>query len=680
MENIKNNPFLKVRKNKYDAIPFDKIKTEDFMPSIEYGLEKAQQNIEKIKQVIDEPTFENCILPFETSSEFLDEVTSTYFNLYSSESDAEFKKLAQKISPMLAEYKSKILMDEILFGKVKKVYDNRKSLNLNDEQIKLVEETYKSFVRNGALLEPDKKKKLEELDKELSKLGPQFSQNVLNATNAFELHIADEKKLSGLPDIAKEAAAYTAKQKGKDSGWVFTLQYPSVMPVLNYADDRELRKKITKKYNSRAFGDKFDNQDILKKIAILRQERAELLGYKTHAEYTLQERMAEKVETVEDFFERIFSVAMPAAKKEISEVKAHAKELDSLNNIYGWDAQYYSEKLKKKKFDFDEEELRPYFKMENVIEGIFTVANKLYGLKFNQINDVPAYHSDVKVYEVTDDSDTFVGLLYLDLFPRETKQGGAWMTTFRSQGYYKGKVRRPHVSIVANLTPSTDKTPSLLRLGEVTTIFHEFGHSLHSLLSDCTYCSLSGTNVYWDFVELPSQIMENWVKEKEALDLFAFHYETGKKMPDELIQKVKKAETFNKGMMNIRQLSFGLLDMAWHSHDPRTVEDVEAFEDRAIEKIRLLPKTKGTNTSCGFVHIFHGGYSSGYYSYKWAEVLEADAFELFKEKGIFNKEIANSFWKNILARGNTVHPMELYIKFRGQKPDPDAMLKRDGLL
>ena len=672
------NPFFQSYDTLFDTIPFDKLKVEHFMPAIEQGLKIARENIKTIKDKPASPDFDNTILALQTSGELLDEVTTVYFNLYSAESNDEFKALAQKISPMLAEFQSQVLTDSELFKKVEKVYKEQK--DLNTEQKRLVEHYYKQFVRNGANLSPEKKKKLEEIDKELSTLSPQFSQNLLKSINAFELHITDEKDLEGLPEGAKEAAAFAAKKKGKEEGWLFNLQIPSVLPIYKYAKNRKLREKMNRAYGARAYKDDFDNREILKKIAQLRHERAELLGYKTHAQYVLEERMAETPETVQEFLERVYSVAFPAAKKEIEEIQKLAKDTDALEDFQTWDSAYYSEKLKKIRYNYDEEELRPYFKVENVIDGLFKVAAKLYNITFKELKDIPVYHNEVKVFELDDKDGSHLGLLYMDLFPRETKRNGAWMTNFKTQGMAHGKIRRPHVGIVANLTPSTDKKPSLLELSEVQTLFHEFGHALHGLLSDCTYQTLASPNVYWDFVELPSQIMENWTLEKEALDMFAINYKTGEKMPDDLIKKVKKAQNFNKGMANIRQISLGFLDMAWHAQDPRTIEDIAAFEDEIFEKTRLLPKVDGTNQSCSFGHIFAGGYSSGYYSYKWAEVLEADSFELFKEKGIFNQEIADSFRKNILAKGNTAHPMELYVKFRGREPDPDAMLKRDGLL
>jgi len=678
MKNSDMNPFFQSYDTPFDTIPFDKIKIEHFMPAIEEGLKIARENVKAIKDDPASPDFDNTILAMQTSGELLDEVTTVYFNLYSAESNDEFKALAQKISPMLAEFQTQVLTDSDLFKKVEKVYKNQESLNA--EQKRLVEHYYKQFVRNGANLPPEKKKKLEEIDKELSTLSPKFSQNLLKSTNAFELYITDEKDLEGLPEGAKEAAAYAAKKKGKDEGWLFNLQIPSVLPIFKYAKNRKLREKMNRAYGARAFNDEFDNREILKRIVQLRQERAELLGYKTHAQYVLEERMAETPETVEGFLERVYSVAFPAAKKEVDEIQKLAKKADDIEDFQTWDSAYYSEKLKKLKYNYDEEELRPYFKVEYVIQGLFKVAEKLYNITFKELKGIPVYHEEVKVFELDDKDGSHLGLLYLDLFPRETKRSGAWMTTFKTQGLAHGEIRRPHVGIVANLTPSTDKKPSLLELSEVQTLFHEFGHALHGLLSDCTYQTLASPNVYWDFVELPSQIMENWALEKEALDMFAKNYKTGEKMPDELIQKVKKAENYNKGIANIRQLTFGFLDMAWHAQDPRNIEDVVAFEEKVIDKTRLYPKVDGTNISCCFGHIFAGGYSSGYYSYKWAEVLEADSFQLFKEKGIFNQEVANSFRKNILAKGNTAHPMELYVKFRGREPDPDAMLKRDGLL
>ncbi|HHE40742.1 MAG TPA: M3 family peptidase, partial [Candidatus Cloacimonetes bacterium] len=494
MKKSDTNPFFKSYNTPYDTIPFDKIKIEHYMPAIEEGLKVARENIKAIKDNKTAPDFDNTILTLQTSGELLDEVTTVYFNLYGAESNDEFKALAQKISPMLAEFRNQIMTDSELFKRVERIYKNQEGLNA--EQKRLVEYYYKQFIRNGANLSQEDKKKLEKIDKELSTLSPKFSQNVLKSTNAFELHITDEKEIDGLPEGSKEAAAFAAKKKGKDGGWLFTLQIPSVLPIFKYAKNRKLREKINRAYGARAFKDEFDNREILLRIAQLRQERAELLGYKTHAQYVLEERMAETPETVEGFLERVYSVAFPAAKKEVEEIKKLAKETDNIVDFQTWDSAYYSEKLKKIKYNYDEEELRPYFKVENVIDGLFQVAEKLYGITFKELNGIPVYHHEVKVFEVDDKDGSHLGLLYMDLFPRETKRNGAWMTNFKTQGFSHGEIRRPHVGIVANLTPSTDKKPSLLELSEVQTVFHEFGHALHGLLSDCTYQTLASPNVY----------------------------------------------------------------------------------------------------------------------------------------------------------------------------------------
>ena len=675
-----NNPFFDEWKTLHGAIPFDLIKLEHYMPAIEKALEKARIKIDEIKKNNENPNFDNTILAICNAKEDLRYPVSVYFNLLSAESDNDFKELAEIISPMLTELSSEIMTDEIIFKKIKTIYDNKANENLTDEQNRLLEITYKSFVRNGALLDNEKKNALKEIDKEMSILSPQFQKNLLNATNAFNYHTIDAKEVEGLPQNDLDAAEFRAKQKQHDSGWLFNLQAPSMIPVMTYAKNRELRKKIAMASGSRSFNDQFDNQDIILKQVSLRQKRANLLGYKTHAHYVLEERMAENIETVDSFLERIRSIAMQKAKDEVENVKQYAKKIDDLNDFMSWDFMYYSEKLKKEIYGFDADELKPYFKAENCIEGIFKVAEKLYGLNFVQNNEIPVYHPDVKVYEVFENQKDFIGLLYIDLYPRETKSGGAWMNDFKIQGLYKGKQERPHIIIVGNFTPSTPETPSLLSLSDVETLFHEFGHALHGLLSNCTYSELASPQVLWDFVELPSQIMENWVLEKETLALFAYHYLTGEMIPDDLIKKVKAAENFNKGYLNIRQLTFGLLDMAWHSGIADNVQNVKKFEYDVIQNLRLFPEVETSCTSTAFAHIFAGGYSAGYYSYKWAEVLDADAFEKFKEDGIFSKETAAMFRKYILAAGNTEHPMDLYVKLRGRKPDPDAMLRRDGLL
>lgn len=677
MPNISDNPLVwEARIGKWKAIPFDKLSKDHFMPAITESLQRAKISIEAIKNRKDIPTFENTIHALEQSGEMLEEITTIFYNLMNCESDDDFKALAQQIGPMLSQYQNEIMTDETLFQKVQTV--QRKQDKLTKEETRLVEKTYKSFVRNGALLSAEAKEKLQEIDKQLSQLTPLFGQNVLNATNAFSLHITNEHELEGIPQSAKQAAAHLARQKGYKEGWLFNLQYPSVQPVLSYAQNRELRKTISIAYGSRAYQDKFDNQEIVKKIAQLRFERAQILGYATVADYTLEERMAKSPKTVTEFIDTLYEVAMPFARKELDEIKAMAG-LDGIEELQSYDFAYYSNIYKKEKLDFDEEEIRPYFQMENVIEGLFTIAGKLYKLYFQELKNLPVYHKDVKVYEVKDEKGKYVGLLYIDLFPRDTKRGGAWMTTFLTQGLHHDEIYRPHVSIVANVTPSDGHTPSLLRLDEVTTLFHEFGHALHALLSDCTYTTLASPNVYWDFVELPSQIMENWAQEKEGLDLFARHYQTLEAIPDEIIDKIKKIRNFQTGFQTIRQLNYCLLDMAWHAVNPTDIKDVANYEKKVTEKTRMFPYYPETNSSTSFSHIFAGGYAAGYYSYKWAEVLEADAFELFMQKGIFHEETANSFKENILAKGNTEHPMNLFVKFRGHEPEPDALLRKAGL-
>ena len=663
------------------AIPFDQIKVEHYIPAFEYAIKIAKQNIEKIKTL--PASFQNTILGLETSSELLDQVSETYFNLFSAEANDEHQALAKVISPMLATYQSDIALDSTLFSKIRIVFESRKALQLAGEDLKLAEKFFKDFTRNGALLSPADKEKLRKIDQELSVLGPKFSENVLKATNSFEMIISDRAELLGLPDGAVEAAALEAQKKGHTEKWLFNLQAPSFLPLMQYAQNRELRKKMWLAYNSRAFKDNFDNQDVVKNIVRLRQERASLLGWSSHADFVLAERMAETSTRVLNFLNELLAPSKRAAEKDLAELKAFKKTIDGVEEVMPWDFAYYSERLKEKKYAFNDEELRPYFQLEKVIAGVFEHARRLYSLNFKQIYDVPTYHEDVKVFEVREEgTQKYVGLFYMDFFPRETKKGGAWMTQFRSQGTYMGEVRRPHVSIVCNFTKPTPSKPSLLSYDEVQTLFHEFGHALHGLLSQCTYRTLSGPNVFWDFVELPSQIMENWVKEKEGLDLFAKHYQTNESLPVALIDKIKRADNFQSGYYSLRQLAFALLDMRWHTLTETigTDVDVDTFETEALASTRLLPKVAGTNSSVSFSHIFAGGYSAGYYSYKWAEVLDADAFEFFKERGLFNKEVADLFRENILSRGGTDHPMELYKKFRGREPDPQALMRRDGLL
>jgi peptidyl-dipeptidase Dcp len=676
---IENNPLVKQSPHKYGAVSFNEIKQEHFIPALEYAIKDAEKILDEVKNNTDAPTFENTALPMETCSELMGTIAHTYFNLMSAESDNDFKELAQQISPKLSAFSNNVHLDSKLFEKVKYLYENMDTENLNAEQKRLVSESYKGFTLNGALLNDTDKEKVRTIDEELSKLSPKFSQNTLNATNEYTYFTEDKSELSGIPEMVVAQAAETAQKKDKKSGWMFTLQMPSYIPVMQYAENRKLRETMSREFGKISFGGKFDNQDIIKKMVALRYEKAQILGFEDHADYTLQKRMAKTTETVMNFLSRLYDVYYPSAQKELDEMRALARK-DGVEEMQSWDSAYYSEKLKNLKYDFDQEELRPYFTSENVIDGIFKVAQLMYGLNFIETKDIPIYHEEVRVFEVYEENGDFLALFYIDLHPRETKNGGAWMTSWRPQGLHNGKVERPLISIVCNLTPSTEDKPSLLTFSEVETIFHEFGHALHGMLSKVTYASLASPDVYWDFVELPSQIMENWLGEKDTLSLFAKHYETGEIIPDDLIGKIKKSQSFNAGTMGLRQVSLGMLDMAWHTGDPSNVEDVAKFEDEAIKKTRLLPKVEGSTISCHLGHIFAGGYSAGYYSYKWAESLDADAFEHFKENGIFNTVIADSFRKNILEKGNTEPPMDMYVKFRGKEPDPDALLRRDNLI
>jgi len=665
---------------KYNTAPFSKIKNEDFLPAFKRGIELAKNEIDAIIRNPIKPTFENTIEALAFSGDVLDRISSIFFNLNSAETSDEMQKIAQEVSPLLSEFGNDIRLNPELFARVKAVYDQREHLNLNPEQTTLLDKKYKSFSRNGANLPEDKKNQLREIDKELSKLSLQFGENVLAETHAFELHITDENDLAGLPEGTREAARSLAKSQEKE-GWIFTLDHPSYIPFVTYADNRELRKKMAIAFGARAFqNNEFDNQEIVLKIAKLRFDRAQVLGYKTHSHFVLEERMAETPEKVISFSNDLLAKAKPAAEKEFAQLAAFAKELDGIEQLEKWDGAYYSEKLKQKLFSLDDEILKPYFQLEKGLDGAFTVAQKLYGITFEEIFEIDKYHEDVKTYEVKDEDDQLVAVFYADFFPRKGKRNGAWMTSFKSQYIKKGINERPHISNVCNFTKPTETKPSLLTFNEVTTLFHEFGHALHGMLANTTYPSLSGTSVYWDFVELPSQIMENWCYEPEALALFAYHYETGEMIPMELVRKIKESASFQEGMATMRQLSFGLLDMGWHGQDPSNITNIKTFETEQFAATQLYPDVKENAMSTAFSHIFQGGYSSGYYSYKWAEVLDADAFEYFQEKGIFNKEVAAKFKENVLSKGGTEHPMILYKRFRGQEPKPEALLRRAGLL
>ena len=675
-----NNPLLQEFNTKYTTAPFSKIKNHHFESAFIKGIKLAKEEIDLIVNNQEEPTFENTLEALEFSGQKLDRISSVFFNINSAETNDEIQKIAQIVSPLLTAFSNDILLNEKLFQKVKFVFDKRKSIPLNPEQQMLLEKKYKSFVRNGANLNDKDKEILREIDKNLAKLSLQFGENLLAETNAFELIITDKKQLKGLPEGTVEAAKMLAKEKGKQ-GWLFTLDYPSYIPFITYTDDRKLREKMLKAFGAKGFQDnKNNNQKIVLEIVKLRYQRAKLLGYKNHAYFVLEERMAETPEKVNAFLSELMEKAKPAAKKDFKKVKDLAKK-DCIGKIQKWDSAYYSEKLKKELFDLDEEQLKPYFKLENVIDGVFTIAGKLYDLKFEEIFDIDKYHKDVKTYKVTDNNDKFIAVFYADFFPRKGKRNGAWMTSYKDQWIQDKENSRPHISIVCNFTKPTKTKPSLLTFNEVTTLFHEFGHALHGMLANTTYPSLSGTHVYWDFVELPSQIFENWCYEKDALDLFAKHYKTGEIIPSDMVQKIKDSSNFLEGMATLRQLSFGLLDMGWHAgKSPEAIKNVKDFELKAFADTQLFPDIAENCMSTAFSHIFQGGYSSGYYSYKWAEVLDADAFEAFKENGIFDKETATKFKENILHKGGTQKPMELYKQFRGKEPNVDALLKRAGLL
>ena len=666
------NPLL----HDFNTAPFSKITNEHYKPAIEKGIEIAKKEIAEIVQNTAKPTFENTTVALDFTGEKLNRITSIFFNLNAAETNDKLQKIAQEVSPLLSEFGNDITLNEGLFKRVKAVFESKSNLNLTPEQAMLLEKQYKSFARNGANLNEDAKNKLRKIDAQLSTLSLKFGENVLAETNAFELHITNENDLAGLPESAKEAA------KSKDrEGWVFTLDYPSYIPFLTYIDKRELRKKMAIAAGKKGFQDnEFNNEKNVLEIVKLRHQRANLLSYKTHAHFVLEERMAETPEKVIEFSNNLLAKATPAAQKEFQDLEVYAKKLDGIDQLQKWDAAYYSEKLKKDLFDLDQEVLKPYFKLENVIAGVFEIAKRLFDLKFEEVSDIDTYHEDVKTYHVTDISENFIAVFYADFHPRKGKRNGAWMTSYKSQQIKNGTNERPHVSIVCNFTKPTETKPSLLTFNEVTTLFHEFGHALHGMLANTTYNSLSGTSVSWDFVELPSQVLENWCFEKEALELFAKHYETGAVIPMKYVEKIKESASFHEGMQTLRQLSFGLLDMQWHGQDPTEITSIKAFENDAFADTKLYPDVAENVMSTAFSHIFQGGYSAGYYSYKWAEVLDADAFEYFLEEGIFNKEVATKFKDNVLSKGGTEKPMTLYKRFRGKEPKPDALLKRAGLI
>ncbi len=666
------NPLLQTFNSPYHSAPFNEIKEEYFLPAIQELIKVSEQEIETIVENKAEPTFENVIEALAFSSEKLEIVSGIFFNLNSAETNDEIQKIAQEVSPLLTEFSAKISQNLALFEKIKKVFDEKEKYDLNKEQQMLLNETYKGFVRSGALLDEADKEKFKNISIELSKKSLQFGQNVLAETNNYFKHITDEKDLAGIPEAILEQYREEAKER-KLEGFVVTLQYPSFLPLMTYAENRELRKELALANGKKSFqNNEFDNQNLIREIISLKQEKAKLLGYENYADYVLEERMAKSPSKVKSFLKELSEKAKPFAEKEIEALKKLAKA-DGIEEMESYDHTFYAEKLRKQKFDIDDEELKPYFPLEKVQEAVFGLAKILFGLEFKETNEVQKYHDEVKTYEIFEDG-KFKALLYADYFPRKGKRAGAWMTSYKSQSIQNGENIRPHISVVCNFSKPTSDTPSLLTFQEVTTLFHEFGHALHGVLANTTYPSLSGTSVKWDFVELPSQFLENYCYEPEFLKTFAKHYQTGEVLPDEKIQKISDSKNFMEGYQTMRQIGFGMLDLGYHTQ-PEKVGDVKTFEVEETKASNLYPSNPETAMSTSFSHIFQGGYSAGYYSYKWAEVLDADAFQYFKENGIFNSEIAAKY-KVLLSSGGTKDPMELYKNFRGSEPKVESLLKR----
>jgi len=674
-----SNPLLQSFSGIHQTAPFTSIKIEHYLPAFDAAIEEAKKEVQEIIDNPATPDFANTIVALDLAGERLNRIQGIFFNLNSADTSDEMQNIAQEVSPKLSDFGNDITLNKQLFDRIKTVHDHRENLLLNAEESTLLEKTYRRFVRSGANLNEGDKAKYREITKELSQLGLKYQQNVLAETNAYELLIADEKDLSGLPESIIEMAAQTAQSKGKE-GWLFNLQFPSYVPFLKYADNRMLREQIFRASSSRAnHGNDNDNKDLIRRIVDLKIEKAHLLGFRTHAEYKLQERMAETPEKVIQFLSDLHLKSKPFAEKEFAEIQEFAERTGFSGRIQRWDWAYYSEKLKSERYNYTDEEVKPYLQLEKVIDGVFSLARKLYGLQLKENTNIEVYHPDVTAYEVYNEENEFIAVLYLDFFPRESKRSGAWMTDYRSQSNVNRNPIRPHISLVTNFSKPTENSPSMLTFDEVTTFLHEFGHGLHGMLSQCQFPGTSGTNVYWDFVELPSQIHENWAYEKEWLDQFAVHYQTEEKLPEELIQKIQKAQNFQAAYMMERQISFALLDMAYYNREIPVSGDLKEFEMEAISSTDLFEPVDGSMQSTSFSHIFSGGYDAGYYSYKWAEVLDADAFSVFQEKGIFNRETADSFRKNILEKGGSEHPAILYRAFRGQEATTAALLKRNGL-
>ena len=674
------NPFLTAYHTPHQTVPFHLIKVEHYEPAIHQGMEEHNREIDAIINNPEEPTFENTIVALEKSGRLLERITTVFGNLLSAETSDEMETIAERVMPLLSEHNSNIYLNERLFARIKEVYFNTDQGTLSQEDNMLLLNTYDGFIRSGANLTNDKKERFRQISSELSVLTLRFSQNKLKETNNYEL-LLNKEQLTGIPESIIETYLHAAKEKGKE-GYLVTLHAPSYGPFMKYSSHRQLRQELYMAYNTLCTHEnEFNNMEIVRKLVNLRQERAQLLGFKTAADYVLTRRMAENSDNVYLLLIQLLEAYTPTALQEVQDIQDLAKELEGESfQLMPWDWAYYSHKLKEKRFSLNDEELRPYFELSQVIAGVFGLATRLYGITFQENKDIPVYHPDVKAYEVFDTDGQFLSVLYTDFHPRSSKRSGAWMTSYKEQWKDENGNSRPHVSVTMNFTKPSANKPALLTFSEVNTFLHEFGHALHGMFADTTYRSLSGTNVYWDFVELPSQLMENFATEKEFLNTFAKHYETGENIPEDLIQRIVDASNFNVAYACLRQLSFGLLDMAWYTRTEPFDGDVQLYERQAWKKAQILPDVEGTCMTVQFGHIMSGGYSAGYYSYKWAEVLDADAFSLFKEKGIFNQETANSFRKNVLSKGGTEHPMTLYKRFRGQEPDIHALLRRNGII
>ena len=678
MASCNTNPLLQESTLPYGAPQFDKIKSEHYMPAFKEGIAQAKAEIDAIVANSAQPDFENTIEAMERSGKTLNKVSSIFFNLLEADSDETLQQIAEEVSPLLNDYQMYVSLNEKLFARVKSVWERKEGLGLAQDQMTLLEKTYKSFTRGGANLQGEDRQKYAQLSEQLSLATIRFGRNVLAATNAYKLNITDEAKLAGMPDYLKELGKQTAEEAGQQ-GWTFDLSYPSYGPFMRFCDDRELRKEMYLAYNSRGLKEEGDNTELVKEIASLRLQIANLLGYETYAHYALEERMLKTPSQVNGFLEDLLQASLPKARKEVKAIQDYAAAHGFKGELQSWDFSYWSEKLKNERYTISDAELKPYFRLDDCIDAVFGLAGKLYGLSFEERSDIPVYHPDVKVYDVKNEQGRHMALFYVDFFPRASKRNGAWMTEFRGQSIVDGTEYRPFVSLVTNFSKPTAGEPSLITPDELETLLHEFGHSLHGMLAEGRYESLCGTNVARDFVELPSQIMENWAYEPEFLQGFAKHYKTGETIPAELIEKISASRNYNAAYLQVRQLNFGILDMAWHDQKTMSDKPTVEFEKSVLSRMAVLPDVPGTAISTSITHLFSGGYAAGYYSYKWSEVLEADAFSLFKEKGIFSREVAESFRANILSKGGSEDEAVMYRNFRGHDPEVGALLRKLGI-